>query len=142
MEIRKIIKRLKAKYRTDNIFELAQAMGIIVLYEELGSINGYYNQKFRTKMIHINYNLDHHMQAFTCAHELAHSILHPNVNTPFLRSNTGLSINKYEIEANTFAVEFLISDDALVEYIEYGYTTEQIARVTGYHKKLIELRTK
>lgn len=142
MDIRKIITQLKKKYCTDDIFELAQSMGIIVIFEELGTINGYYNKKFRTKMIHINCNLDKHMQAFTCAHELGHSILHPDVNTPFLRANTMLSINKYEIEANAFAIEFLIPDEVLVEYTDYGYTLEQIARITGYHEKLIELRLK
>lgn len=142
MDVRKIIKTLKKKYHTDDIFELAYSMGIIVIFEELGTINGYYNKKFRTKMIHINCNLDRRMQAFTCAHELGHSILHPDVNTPFLRANTMLSINKYEIEANTFAIEFLISDELLAEYKSYRYTLGQIARITGYHEKLIELRLK
>lgn len=117
-------------------------MGIIVILEELGTINGYYNKKFRTKMIHINCNLSRHMQEFTCAHELGHCILHPDVNTPFLRANTMLSINKYEIEANTFAIQFLIPDDMIAEYSGYGYTIEQISRITGYHQELIQLRLK
>ena len=78
------------------------------------------------------------MQTFTCAHELGHSILHPNANTPFLRSNTFLLVDKMEIESNKFALELLISDDALEEYRDM--TTDQLARVFGYNKKLIELR--
>lgn len=142
MDIKKTIDKLKKKYHTNDIFELTQSMGVIVIFEELGTIKGYYNKKFRTKMIHINCSLDKHMQAFTCAHELGHSILHPDVNTPFLLANTMLSVNKYETEANVFAIEFLIPDEILAEYVSYGYTVGQISTVTGYHEKLIELRLK
>ena len=119
---------------------MAKAMGTIVLFEDLGSINGYYNKFLRIKQIHINSNLDPHWKRFTCAHELGHSIYHPDANTPFLRNRTLMSTNRLEIEANTFAMHFLISEDELIEC--QCDTMNQVARYFGYTKELIELRLK
>ena len=140
MDVRQRVNRIKKKYGTSDPYEIASGMGILVLFENLGNMNGYYNKPYRIKQIHINYNLSDHLQKFTCAHELGHCIQHPNVNTMFLRNNTLLSVNKYEIEANRFAIELLLPDEMLLEYRNMDFTVEQIARITGYHKKLIELK--
>ena len=140
MDIKRKVAYLKRKYGTSNPFDIASAMGTLIFFEDLGTVNGYYNKPFRIKQIHINQNLPRHMQTFTCAHELGHSILHPNANTPFLRSNTFLLVDKMEIESNKFALELLIDDETLEEYKDM--TTDQLARFFGYNKKLIELRLK
>lgn len=80
------------------------------------------------------------MKRFTCAHELGHAIIHPEVNTPFLKTQTFLSVNRLEIEANTFAINMLIPDETVLE--NYNYTTEQLSRLFGYAIPLIELRLK
>lgn len=134
-----IINLIK-KYKTSNPFELADALNITVFYEDLGTINGYYNKPFRMKQIHINQNLKWHDAEFTCAHELGHAILHPNASTPFLRSKTFLSVDKLEMEANEFAVNLLIPDEIITEH--RNYTTEQLARLLGYNQKLVEMRLK
>ena len=36
-------------------------------------------------------------------HELGHSVLHPNLSTPFLKENTLYSINKLELQVNIHA---------------------------------------
>lgn len=134
----KIINRLVKQHKTRNPIEIAENLGIIILYENLGSINGYYNTAFRQKFIHINENLPDCKKYFTAAHELGHALLHPKVNTPFLRENTLFSVNKLEIEANKFAVNLLISDEELNEYKEC--TIKQLSMIYGYHKNLIKLR--
>ncbi len=137
------ILRLTKKYNTSNPFELADVLKISVFYEELGTINGYYNKPFRMKQIHINQNLNEQDAKFTCAHELGHAILHPNASTPFLRSKTFLSVDKLEIEANSFAVNLLIPDETIIEIIDNrNCTLEYMSRVLGYNQKLIELRMK
>lgn len=50
-------KQLISKYKTNNPQEIAQELGIIILFEPLGEINGYYNTAFRQKFIHINNTL-------------------------------------------------------------------------------------
>lgn len=140
MDIRKKVTKLKNKYCTDDPYELASYLGISVFFEELGSINGYYNKQLRMKQIHININLPDHLKKYTCAHELGHALLHPNSNTPFLRNHTGLSITRMEIEADKFAVELLISENELTEHQDF--TTDQLSRLFGYNTRLIKLRMK
>lgn len=133
-----LVNNLVKKYKTNDPIELAGYLNINILFEELGTINGYYNTVFRSKFIHINSSLEEYKQKFTIAHELGHAILHPKANTPFLRENTLFSIDKLEKEANLFAVNLIISDDDLEEYKEF--TINQLSSVFGIHEKLIELR--
>ena len=143
MDIRKEVAYLKRYYKTDDPFDVIWAKNILLLYEELGLINGYYNFVLRQKQIHINCNLKGTQRIFTATHELGHAVMHPKANTPFLLANTCQSVDKLEIEANKFAVEFLIADNILYEYLKYQeYTIEQVARLLGYQKELIELRLK
>ena len=73
-----------------------------------------------------------------CAHELGHMILHKESNALFMDSRTHLNVDSYEIEANKFAMELLVSDEILEENREF--TIEQLSRMLGYHEKLIKLR--
>lgn len=140
LNIKVIVLHLTKKYNTSDPFELADALKIAVYHEELGSINGYYNNPLRMKQIHINSSLNKHDAKYTCAHELGHAVMHPNASTPFLRSKTLLSVDKLEVEANTFAVNLLIPDEIITE--NRNCTTEQLSRLLGYNQELINLRLK
>lgn len=140
MDIKKLVACLIRTYKTKNPFDIARSKNIWIAFEDLGTINGYYKKAYRQKQIHINYNLSASQQKFVCAHELGHALLHPSANTPFLRGSTSLLVSKLELEANTFAIELLLSDDCLLEY--QGFTIDQIGRALGYNQKLIELKMK
>lgn len=58
----------------------------------------------------------------------------------FLREKTLFSINKLEIEANKFAVDLLITDEAIAEVKHL--TLDQMANYFGINKNLIKLRLK
>lgn len=59
-------------------------------------------------MIHVNNKLDEVSARFTIAHELGHYyMLHPKLNTPFLKQNTLLSVDRIERQANLFAMHLL-----------------------------------
>ena len=138
--IRDKVNYVIKKYGTRDPFRIAKEKDILILYEDLGSIQGYYNKQFRTKQIHINRNIPDHLQTFTAAHELGHALLHPNESTPFLKNCTLQVVDKLEIEANKFAVELLIPDSAIQEYTDQSFTIEQIARIYGYTVELIKLK--
>ncbi|HIY28871.1 MAG TPA: ImmA/IrrE family metallo-endopeptidase [Firmicutes bacterium] len=135
MEIKQRVNRLCRKYGTRDPFELAERMNILVVREPLGSINGYYNQCYRQKFIHINEELEEYRQKFTCAHELGHAVLHPKANTPFLRDNTLFSVSRLEREANCFAAELLCPDEVLLEYP--GCTVGELARILGIREEAL-----
>lgn len=142
MDIKREVQYLKRYYKTNNPFDIIKSKNILLLYEELGCIRGYYNLILRQKQIHINCNLTESQKQFTAAHELGHAVMHPKSCTPFLLENTYQSVDKLEIQANKFSVEFLIEDRELDEAIKQGYSIEQLSRLWGYHKELIELRLK
>ncbi|MBS6382501.1 MAG: ImmA/IrrE family metallo-endopeptidase [Veillonella dispar] len=75
------------------------------------------------KSIHLNASIPDDMLPFVCANELGHTILHPNINTPFLRKHTLFSIDKIERQANAFAVELLLPDEFLAEYSDINFAT-------------------
>ena len=140
MDVKKKAVSLVRVHGTNDPFKIAAEKNILILFENLGSINGYYNKQLRQKQIHINQNLNRHMQRFTAAHELGHALLHPDENTPFLRNNTFLLVDKLEIEANHFAIELLIPDSEFRECVSSSYTVDQIARIYGCERELIKLK--
>ncbi len=118
MDIKGLAEGICKKYNSRDPFEIAERRNIIVLYEPLGSIRGYYSKSLRQVFIHINQELNRQQALFTCGHELAHSILHPNTNTPFLRASTFFSVNKLEVQANQFSISMIYSDDELQPFLE------------------------
>lgn len=134
------VKKLIRKHKTNNPFDIARAENIMIFREPLGEINGYYNKYVRQKMIHINSNLDESSfkGLFTCSHELCHAKVHPNSNTPFLRDSTLFSVDKLEVQANTFAAFMIIPKDILLHY--EGFTLQQIAYAEGIPVQALKLR--
>lgn len=137
MYIRDIVDSICCKYDTRNPLELADCLGIRINYCELGSIRGFFVFKNRIKQIFLNYNLPNYEKRFVLAHEIGHSLLHPEQNTMFLQ-NTFFSTSKLEIEANRFAIELLMSDEDIQEHWEY--TLNEWSMFYGLPPEIIELR--
>jgi len=133
--IRDLVQQLCTKYNTTNPYELADYLKIHVLTWDLHEeINGFYKYEKRNRFIVINTNLSPSMQRTVCAHELGHAVLHTHANTPFLRKNTFFSVDKLEIEANTFAALLLIDKKT----IQLGDTKACIAYKNNIPVELLE----
>ncbi|WPK12292.1 ImmA/IrrE family metallo-endopeptidase [Lysinibacillus louembei] len=140
--IKNIVKQLQEKYNTGCPYSLATHLNIHVLQHDLHhEINGYYKYDRRNRYIVINNNLDKQMQRVVCAHELGHAVLHKRVNTPFMRNNTLLSVDKIEREANKFAAELLITDSDLFDFHEQK-TIYDVATLHNVPIQLAELKYK
>ncbi|HDR8151905.1 ImmA/IrrE family metallo-endopeptidase [Bacillus cereus ATCC 10876] len=131
MDIKEYTRKIVEKHTTTNPFEIAKRKNIIVLFEDLGNTLGFYNTYKRIKFIHINNRIDEITQRFVCAHELGHALLHPKANTPFLRNKTLFSVDRLEIEANTFAVELLLTDEMISAYEDTHLSLQEVAEIYG-----------
>ncbi|MFK4466680.1 ImmA/IrrE family metallo-endopeptidase [Bacillus sp. RC252] len=141
MDIKEYVLKIAKKHETINPFEIAKRKNIIVLFEDLGNTLGFYNTYKRFKFIHINNQIEEIIQRFVCAHELGHALLHPKANTPFLRNQTFFSIDCLEIEANTFAVELLLTDEMISTYQNTQLSIQEIAEIHGIPKGFARLKT-
>ncbi|GAB6469983.1 hypothetical protein bcgnr5371_33500 [Bacillus cereus] len=131
MDIKEYVLNIIEKYKTTDPFEIAKEKNIIVLFEDLGNTLGFYNTYKRFKFIHINNQIEETTQRFVCAHELGHAVLHPKANTPFLRNQTFFSVDRLEIEANTFAVELLLTDEMVSAYEDTRLSIQEVAEIHG-----------
>lgn len=138
----KDIKRLVAyyvrKFRTRNPFQIADSLGVLYQFGEIG-YEGCYMYLKRHRYIFLDSSLENPERELVMAHELGHAILHRRENCYFIRNKTFLSTAKIEKEANTFAAELLIPDSLIFE--NPGYTKSQIARLAGYSEMIMDFKT-
>ncbi|MDQ0176045.1 ImmA/IrrE family metallo-endopeptidase [Bacillus chungangensis] len=139
--MKEIVAKIIDKYGTNDPFEIGKARSIEFVFAELGSTFGFYSSYRRIQFIHINNKLEKTIQRFVCAHELGHAILHQDINTPFLKAHTFFSQEKIEVEANTFAVELLMTDDAIYEYKDMCLSINKLAEIYGIPREVIHLKT-
>lgn len=142
MDIKARANRLVRFYKTRDPFEMIKGMNVILVYYPLEGVRGFYQYFQRNNIIYLDERLSEMEKKFVLAHELGHMVLHKKSNALFMDTRTQFNTDKYEIEADQFAIDLLLSDEILLEYQQQGFSSEQIARMTGYHKKLIELRMK
>ena len=135
--IKRVINDLKEKYKTNDPFELANCLDVVLVTQPLGSIYGMYKYIKRNKVIYLNSNLDDCQKRFVLAHELGHCVLHTK-STCFFTSINYINKGKKEHEANLFAAEFLIYD--VDPIILEGYSINQLAAYYGVPSDLIELK--
>lgn len=140
MNIKKKANSLAKKYNSRNPFEIIEYLNTIVVFYPLEGIRGFYQYFQRNNIIYIDEGLPCHEKMFVCAHELGHMLLHKKSNALFMDSRTYFVSDKYENEADKFAIELLISDTILEE--NKDFTTKQLSRLLGYQEKLIELKFK
>jgi Zn-dependent peptidase ImmA (M78 family) len=136
--ITKTVKKLIKKYGTNDPFELAKYLDIIVIKCPMVQTNGFYQYFKRNKIIYINDSIDEYAQITTCAHELGHALHHTKLNAVFINSNTNFVSEKFENEANLFAAELLLAD--ICEENCYELTLEQVAATYNIDKKFVELK--
>ena len=138
MFIKRRVSQLVRKYQTRDPFEMIKGMNVILVHYPLEGVRGFYQYFQRNNIIYLDERLSEAEQRFVLAHELGHMFLHKKANAIFMDTRTQFNTDNFELEANLFAMELLLPDSFLVEYRDF--TIDQISRMTGYHRGLIELR--
>ena len=137
-DVKTIVNNLVKKYGTRNPYELCDYTNTLCQIGDLGNVLGCYLLIKRQKCILLNAKIiGTPMEKIVLSHELGHSRLHWKNNCYFYGS-TFFAKSKEENEANTFAAELLITDSFILD--NPGMTKEQLARLAGYDKKIMEFK--
>lgn len=138
MEPKCIAKSLVRKHNTRDPFRVANALGYVVIRIPLQGIRGFCQRMKRRLVICIDNDLLEWEARFVCAHEIGHALMHQGYNRVYMDTNTYFPVNRYEIEANRFAVDLLYDDDDLRELL--GYPVQLAADYMGVSVELAEYR--
>lgn len=138
MSIKAIADGLVSKYGARDPFAISEQMGFIVVLAPLVQMRGFQQCAKRRRLIYINSDLDEWQQRLVCAHELAHHLLHRGMNRIFMDHSTGIVTEKFENEANRFAVCLVYSDEELQPYLSLGI--ERAAAYMGIGCELAQYR--
>lgn len=140
--IKNTAESLIKKYDTRDPFELCKAVGVYVVFADLGSLKGMYKYLKKNRFAVINENLDPETKRLVCAHELGHDQLHQEIAKHICLQEFALydMKNRPEYEANLFAAEILLPDDQILAHAYKGYDIEQIAKELSININLVALK--
>lgn len=128
-DIYRFVEKIKRRFLTDNPFDIAEQCGITVISRQFVNMKGMYTVAKRNPFIFLSDELDEYMEKLVMSHELGHHFMHRHYAVSTFKEHTLYDMSsKLEIEANTFAANFLLSDEDIDCNAVYGYTSEQIAR--------------
>jgi len=117
------VERLKHKYGEDNPFCLANAMGIFVILEPMGTkpegCKGFFLAQCRKKTITVNSDLPDSLRRIICIHEIGHAVLHAKQTGVCAFHDFSLfdGTSRAEYEANLFAAQYTLEDDIVLEML-------------------------
>lgn len=133
---------LVEKYKIRDPFEIAERLGINVVFYDLGSLNGLYNLCLGNRFIAVNKKLSDPMQCVVVAHELGHDRLHRELAKKGAINEFSLydMTSKPEREANIFAANIILGDDEVFDIAKDGYTTLGMARILRVPHELLKIK--
>lgn len=135
---KRMAESLVRKYKTRDPFRIADSMGLTVIRTQLRGIRGFYQHVARCGIIYIDSSLSEPESRFVCAHEIGHALLHRGCNRIFMDAHTYFPVNRYEIEANRFAVDLIFDDKDLIDFLEHPI--QVAADCMGVNLELAEYR--
>ena len=138
-------KQLKKKYDETDPERLAEQMKILVSREPMGLFNGCCKGFFliyrRKKHITINSDLPILLQKVVLAHELGHCVLHSDFSSAAFHEVTLFdTTDKKEYEANVFASELLLSDEAVLNVLNDDMFFFQAAQTLCVPSELLDFK--
>lgn len=123
--ISQAVDKVIKKYGERDPHRLAKSMNIKVLLEPMGNYEeackGFFMVQSRKKVIVINSDLPEILQRIILTHEIGHAVLHvPTLQAVKAYHDFSLydATDKTEYEANLFAADLLLPDDAVIEKLK------------------------
>lgn len=138
LDVKRLAERLVQKFDTRDPFRIAEALDYTIICTPLVGVRGFYQYLKRCHIIYLDSRLEGSDLHFVCAHELGHSLIHRGLNRIFMDQSTYVVTQRYENDANLFALELLYSDEDLQPYLSRGY--ERAAAYMGVSYELAACR--
>lgn len=144
--INREVKRIKNKYDEPDPYRLCHAMGILLLYESMGTYEGackgFFLMQSRKKSITINSDLPEHLQRIILAHEIGHAVLHRKATGVKAFHDFALfdETSLYEYEANIFAAEYLMDDSDVLELLNDDLSFFEAASMLNVPAELLDFK--
>jgi Zn-dependent peptidase ImmA (M78 family) len=141
-----IVKRLKRRYAEEDPERLCRAMGIRIQRIPMGrkqtACKGFFIRKFRIPLIVLNADLPSRVQRIILIHELGNAALHSGIPTECAFHDFELfdETSVYEYEANIFAAEFLLEDEAVLEQLNEDTSFFNAARTLCVPPELLDFK--
>ena len=144
-EICRAVEKLKKKYHEKDPFRLCEAMGIRLLRPALGTgencIKGFFMECKRIRTITVNGDLPEIIQKIIVAHELGHAVLHRKSGIHAFHDVGLFDVSSVmEKDANLFAAEFLLEDEAVLELLNGDNTFFSAAAVLQVPMELLDFK--
>ena len=103
--MKKLADEVYSKYKTRNPYEIAKINDIVIVAEPLGTIHGYYDNRFKN-LIHINDSLPVDLRRYVVAALLYHGVLLPE-ETIVLKEKFHENLSNHEKKLHQFAFYLL-----------------------------------
>lgn len=135
LDIKALAVGVIEEYSTNNPFEIAEKLNIVILYHELpDKLKGYRIDN----LVILNKKLTYKEKKWVLAHELGHYFIHDYISIGNCFKNELLIKEKYERQADIFASELLLTD--IDKYCIEGLTDKQIASMLNVPLKLVKYK--
>lgn len=137
--------RLKARFHTDDPYEICRLLKIRVELQPMGTspgaCKGFFLARFRKKVITLNSDLSEMIQRIILIHELGHATLHSSPSFSAFHEFSVLdTTDRTEYEANVFAAEFMLEDNDVLEQLRESNDFFQAAQSLCVPPELLDFK--
>ena len=124
-------------------FAIADAEGVRVCFYDLGSLNGMYTVIDGVSFIALSELIGDSEARLVCAHELGHHFLHKSIALTSALADSSLFSGggRLEYEANVFAAELLVSDNALFDAVKTCPDITRAASELDVHPEILAVKS-
>lgn len=144
-EICREVAKIKARYHEDDPYRLCRTMGIKLIDSPFGldpdAIKGFFLEQYRIKTITVNADLPAVIHRIITSHEIGHAVLHCNTGIHAFHDVTLFDESAaFEKDANFFAAEYLLDDEAVFEVLNADATFFTAAAMLKVPMELLDFK--
>lgn len=135
--------RLFRRFHTRDPFRICEGLGICIFpLSGAKTLKGMYRIVKRNRYLFLSDRLDPAYRRIVCAHELGHDRLHADMarETPLREFTICSTASRKEYEANLFAAELLLPDEAILPLVTEGASLSEIAGRLATDKNLVAIK--